>query len=164
MLKELAPRRTRKPLTRSQMMARIRSQNTVPEVLARRAVHALGIRFRKNVRDLPGKPDLANKTRRWAIFVHGCFWHFHQGCRLASSPKSNTAYWKQKLNQNRRRDAANIEALERLGYRVLIIWECDVRDGQLLTNALADFFPVDLSQRHHDGRSRLQEDDPASLR
>ena len=121
-------------------MARIRSENTAPEVLTRRAVHALGLRFRKNVNDLPGKPDIANKTRRWAVFVHGCFWHSHQGCRLASSPRSNTAYWKQKLGQNRRRDTANIEALEGLGYRVLIVWECEVRDGRRLTNALAEFF------------------------
>jgi DNA mismatch endonuclease Vsr len=82
----IPPRRKREPLTRSQMMARIRSKNTKPKVLTRSAVQALGLRFRNHVDDLPGKPDLANKTRKWAIFVHGCFWHSHAGCRLASSP------------------------------------------------------------------------------
>jgi DNA mismatch endonuclease (patch repair protein) len=111
------------------MMARIRSKNTKPEVLTRSAVQALGLRFRTHVDDLPGKPDLANKTRKWAIFVHGCFWHSHAGCRLASSPKSNTGYWTDKLARNRARDVDKIAALEARGFRVLVVWECDVRDG-----------------------------------
>jgi len=85
-LRRIAPRRSRPPLTRSEVMGRIRSTDTKPEVKTRSAVHALGRRFRVHVADLPGKPDLANKARRWAIFVHGCFWHSHEGCQLASKP------------------------------------------------------------------------------
>jgi DNA mismatch endonuclease (patch repair protein) len=136
----IPPRRKRDPLTRSQVMARIRSKNTKPEVLTRSAVQALGLRFRNHVDDLPGKPDLANKTRKWAIFVHGCFWHSHGGCRLASSPKSNTGYWTEKLARNKARDADKIAALEAKGFRVLVVWECDVRDGVRLKHALEAFF------------------------
>ena len=136
---KIPPRRKRDPLTRSQMMARIRSKNTKPEVLTRSAVHALGLRFRNHVEGLPGKPDLANKARKWAIFVHGCFWHSHGGCRLASSPKSNTGYWTEKLGRNRARDAEKISALRAQGLRVLVVWECEVRNGQL-RDALGSFF------------------------
>jgi DNA mismatch endonuclease (patch repair protein) len=137
---KILPRRKREPLTRSQIMARIRSKNTKPEVLTRSAVQALGLRFRNHVDDLPGKPDLANKTRKWAIFVHGCFWHSHAGCQLASSPKSNTGYWSEKLARNRSRDAEKLAALESRGFRVLVVWECDVRDGARLQRALESFF------------------------
>jgi DNA mismatch endonuclease, patch repair protein len=122
------------------MMARIRAKNTRPEILTRSAVQALGLRFRNHVKDLPGNPDLANKTHKWAIFVHGCFWHAHEGCQLASSPKSNTAYWEAKLARNQARDAEEIAALESKRYRVLVVWECDVRDGTRLRRALQAFF------------------------
>lgn len=122
-------------------MSRIRSKDTVPEVLTRSAVHALGIRFRTHVSDLPGKPDLANKKRKWAIFVHGCFWHSHHGCKLASSPKSNTGYWAPKLARNQERDREKAAALRVLGYRVLIVWECQARKNSHLTETLAEFFP-----------------------
>ena len=139
-LSKLRPRRKREPLSRSQIMARIRSIDTRPEISTRAAVHALGIRFRKHVRDLPGKPDLANKRRRWAIFVHGCFWHSHRNCNLASAPKSNTVFWTEKLNRNQVRDAEKIVALHCMGFRVLIVWECEVRDGNRLETALEEFF------------------------
>ena len=126
------------------MMARIRSENTRPEILTRAAVHALGLRFRKHVASLPGKPDLANKTHRWAIFVHGCFWHSHRGCSLASQPKSNQGYWTQKLRRNQARDADKIAALRALEFRVLVVWECDVRDGLRLDSALRKFFREDI--------------------
>lgn len=144
---KIPPRRKRDPLTRSQMMSRIRSKNTRPEVLTRSAVQALGLRFRNHVDDLPGKPDLANKTRKWAIFVHGCFWHSHPDCQLASSPKSNTGYWTEKLARNKARDTDKIAALRALGFRVLVIWECDVRDGVRMTRALHDFFSMSASKR-----------------
>jgi DNA mismatch endonuclease (patch repair protein) len=124
------------------MMARIRSRDTKPEVLTRAAVHALGIRFRKHVFSLPGKPDLANKTHKWAIFVHGCFWHSHHGCKLASNPKSNKEYWSEKLKRNSARDAVKIAALRESGFNVLVIWECDVRHGGRLEQALRKFFKV----------------------
>ena len=138
---KIPPRRKREPLTRSQMMARIPSKNTKPELLTRSAVHALGLRFRIHVSDLPGKPDLANKKKKWAIFVHGCFWHSHRRCKLASSPKSNTGYWTPKLSSNRERDQEKMRALRALDFRVLILWECQVRNRACLAKALAEFFP-----------------------
>jgi DNA mismatch endonuclease, patch repair protein len=145
-LPKILPRRKRLPLTRSQMMARIRSHDTKPEVLTRAAVHALGIRFRKHVALLPGNPDLANRNQKWAIFVHGCFWHSHESCKLASDPKSNRSYWEPKLRRNRERDAAKIEALRALGFRVLVVWECEVRHGSRLEAALRKFFGVGPAQ------------------
>jgi len=137
---KIAPRRLRDPLTRSEIMGRIRSRNTKPEIRTRSAVHALGVRFRIHVADLPGKPDLANKTRRWAIFVHGCFWHAHEACQFASKPRSNTGYWSEKLVRNRERDVTRQKALRNLGYDVLIVWECDTRDGPRLRKVVAAFF------------------------
>jgi DNA mismatch endonuclease (patch repair protein) len=118
-LGRIAPRRLRPPLTRWKIMERVRSKDTKPEVKTRSAVYALGRRFRIHVADLPGKPDLANKARRWAIFVHGCFWHSHENCRLASNPRSNTGYWSVKLAGNQERDAIHQQALQDLGYDVL---------------------------------------------
>ncbi len=141
-LPRILPRRKRAPLTRSQMMARIRSRDTKPEVLTRAAVYALGFRFRKHVASLPGNPDLANKLRKWAIFVHGCFWHSHQGCKLASNPKSNKGYWSEKLKRNSERDAIKIATLRARGFNVLVIWECDVRQGRRLEKALRKFFKI----------------------
>lgn len=139
-LEKIAPRRQRDALTRSQVMGRIRSKNTLPEVRTRSAVHALGVRFRIHVAGLPGKPDLANKTRRWAIFVHGCFWHSHEGCQLASKPRSNTGYWSDKLVRNRERDIVHLRALSDLGYEVLTVWECETRNEVRLREAVAAFF------------------------
>ncbi|MET2829789.1 very short patch repair endonuclease [Mesorhizobium shangrilense] len=144
---KILPRRMREPLTRSQMMGRIRSKNTKPEVLVRSALHGLGLRFRNHADDLPGKPDIANKTHKWAIFVHGCFWHSHAGCRLASSPKSNVGYWIEKLARNQARDTEKIAALESQGYRVLVVWECEVRDGDQLQRALEAFVAFKVGQR-----------------
>ena len=138
-LSKLLPRRKRLPLTRSQMMGRVRSRDTRPEIATGAAVHALGIRFRKHNRNLPGKPDFANSRRRWAIFVHGCFWHSHAECRLASNPKSNQGYWAVKLLRNQERDKEKIAILRGMGFRVLVIWECDVRNGKL-ENILKRFF------------------------
>jgi DNA mismatch endonuclease (patch repair protein) len=108
-------------------MARIRSTGTAPEVRVSRALHALGVRFRKHVRALPGKPDLANRRNAWAIFVHGCFWHSHKGCSLASEPRSNWGYWRRKLRRNIERDRINAKDLRRAGFRVFVIWECETR-------------------------------------
>jgi DNA mismatch endonuclease (patch repair protein) len=137
---KLAPRRRRAPLTRSQMMARIRSKNTRPELLTRAAVHALGQRFRTHVTTLPGNPDLANKTQQWAIFVHGCFWHSHGRCALASKPKSNAPYWTEKLRGNRKRDRRKLANLREAGFRVFVLWECQTRDSEKLNEVVTDFF------------------------
>jgi len=139
-LAKIAPRRMRMPLTRSEMMGRIRSKDTAPEIKTRAAVHALGHRFRIHVTDLPGKPDLANKAKHWAVFVHGCFWHAHEGCRLASTPRSNTTYWTEKLARNRSRDAAREAALRSLGFDVLTVWECESRNDAKLQEVLRQFF------------------------
>jgi DNA mismatch endonuclease (patch repair protein) len=135
----LLPRRQRSALTRSEMMARIGSKDTVPEVRVRSGLHKLGLRFRNHVQNLPGKPDIANRRNRWAIFVHGCFWHSHTGCRLASKPHTNSEYWAPKLQRNIDRDRANLLELRRHGYRVLTVWECDTRVPSRLKARLRSF-------------------------
>ncbi|WP_260833897.1 very short patch repair endonuclease [Sphingopyxis sp. P1IMeth2] len=114
------------PAQRSERMSRIRSTNTKPEVALRKALHRLGFRFRLHARGLPGKPDIVLPKYHTAIFVHGCFWHRHEGCKVATTPKSNTQFWVEKFDRNIRRDAAAIEQLEAAGWRVLIAWECDL--------------------------------------
>jgi DNA mismatch endonuclease Vsr len=94
--------------------------------------------YRLNVRSLPGSPDFANKRRKWAIFVHGCFWHQHTGCRRATVPKTNAEFWLEKFRRNRERDATAIHALRRLGFRVGVIWECEIRDVERLSGILAE--------------------------
>ena len=144
-LPKIPPRAKREPLTRSQMMSRIRSRDTRPEVQTRAAVHRMGLRFRKHVTDLPGKPDIANKRAKWAIFVHGCFWHSHDNCKLASSPKTNADYWGDKLKRNRERDESKLCELQAWGFRVLVIWECEVRHGNKMHEALRSFFTTSSS-------------------
>lgn len=117
---------TLSPAQRSERMSRIRSRNTKPEIALRRALHRLGFRFRLHGQLLPGKPDIVLPRHRIAIFVHGCFWHRHEGCKIATTPKSNTDFWVGKFDRNVARDAKNIEELERAGWRVIIAWECEV--------------------------------------
>lgn len=114
------------PIGRSENMRRIRSRDTKPELMLRRALFARGLRYRLNVSTLPGKPDIVFARKRLAIFVHGCFWHQHSGCIEASRPRTNVSYWLPKLARNAMRDVANAKALEALGYSVLIIWECHI--------------------------------------
>ncbi|MGH9604943.1 MAG: very short patch repair endonuclease [Terracidiphilus sp.] len=103
----LRSRSQRRALSRSEVMSRIRSKGTLPEKAIEIELKALGVRYRAHVSALPGTPDFANKTKRWAIFVHGCFWHAHEACRLAVKPKTNVAYWIPKLDRNKERDAQN---------------------------------------------------------
>lgn len=117
---------------RSALMSRIRSGNTRPEITVRKLLHALGYRVRLHRRDLPGKPDIVLPRHQLAIFVHGCFWHQHPGCQLASKPKTRQDYWEPKLAGNVRRDRLAQEALAALGWRVEIIWECDTRKPEQL--------------------------------
>ena len=114
-------------LNRGENMRRIRSRDTKPEITVRRTLHRMGYRYRLHRANLPGKPDLVFPSRRKVIFVHGCFWHSH-ACKLAHVPASNTQYWGPKLEGNRRRDAAHAAALRKLGWKCLVIWECEVRD------------------------------------
>jgi len=111
---------------RSWNMSRIRSKNTKPEMIVRKMLHKHGIRYRLHACDLPGKPDLSNKEKKFAIFVNGCFWHQHKGCKRASIPKSNTEYWIPKLKKNINRLKENLEELDNMGFTTAVIWECEV--------------------------------------
>jgi DNA mismatch endonuclease (patch repair protein) len=119
------------PAVRSRMMAGIRGRNTQPEVLVRRMLFAAGFRFRLHRRDLPGVPDIVLPKHQLAIFVHGCFWHQHEGCPLAKMPASNRGFWAEKLGRNQERDRQNIERLIASGWRVLVVWECATRVPEL---------------------------------
>lgn len=118
-------------------MRRIRSSNTKPEVLLRKALHARGLRFRLHGRHLPGKPDIVLARHRVAIFVHGCFWHRHEGCKVATTPKSNTPFWVAKFERNVTRDERVRAELEAAGWRVIVSWECEL-DTQTKATATAE--------------------------
>nr|WP_298280261.1 very short patch repair endonuclease [uncultured Bradyrhizobium sp.] len=105
-------------------MARVRQKGTKIETKVATVLRDLGVNYRKNVRALPGSPDFANRSGRWAIFVNGCFWHHHIGCPKATIPKSNRNFWIAKFRDNRRRDARSMARLLRAGYRVIVVWEC----------------------------------------
>ena len=128
-------------------MARIRGQNTQPEVAVRRLLHARGYRFRLHRRDLPGTPDICFPGRKKAIFVHGCFWHRHQGCSRTTTPKTRTSFWEDKFRQNVVRDRVNITALAELGWGVMVVWECEARNLEMLARRLVGFL---------DGKPRIR--------
>lgn len=109
------------------MMAGIKGMNSLPELLVRRVLFAMGYRFRLHRRDLPGTPDIVMPGRKIAIFVHGCFWHAHSGCKYATTPSTRTEFWSAKLQANFARDRRNVERLAEMGWRVLCIWECSMR-------------------------------------
>jgi DNA mismatch endonuclease (patch repair protein) len=114
---------------RSANMSRIRSKDTAPELLLRQLLHRCGYRFRLHRKGLPGKPDLAFPARRKVIFVHGCFWHQHPGCREGRVPGSRQDYWEPKLKRNLERDAAARAALKEQGWQALVLWECELKDA-----------------------------------
>ena len=118
--------------TRSRMMSGIRSKDTKPELLVRRALFAAGYRYRLHRRDLPGAPDIVMAGRRIAVFVHGCFWHMHGGCRYLKLPASRPEFWLAKLSANRERDVRSADALRARGWRVLVVWECSTRGAAAL--------------------------------
>lgn len=118
------------PADRSRMMAGIKGKNSQPELLVRRLLFASGYRFRLHRRDLPGTPDIVMPSRKVAIFVHGCFWHLHQGCRYAKMPATRPDFWKAKLEANVERDRRAVDKLQALGWRVLCVWECTTRDAE----------------------------------
>jgi DNA mismatch endonuclease (patch repair protein) len=117
---------------RSKLMAGIRSRDTIPEMRVRRIAHAMGLRFRLHRRDLPGSPDLVFPRRNLALFVHGCFWHRHAGCRLTAAPKTRVDFWAAKFKSNVERDARAIGNLEQLGWRVVVIWECETNSPSVI--------------------------------
>ena len=118
------------PADRSRMMAGIKGKNSQPELLVRRMLFASGYRFRLHRRNLPGTPDIVMPGRKVAIFVHGCFWHRHHGCRFAKIPATRADFWKAKLEANVERDRRAVEKLLALGWRVLRVWECSKRDAE----------------------------------
>jgi DNA mismatch endonuclease (patch repair protein) len=124
------------PEKRSWNMSRIRAKNTKPEMIVRSLLHQMGYRFRLHRKDLPGTPDVVLPKYRTAVFVHGCFWHRHPGCRFAYHPKSRTAFWAQKFKTNVERDKATRAALTRLGWNVIVVWECELRDIDALADRL----------------------------
>jgi DNA mismatch endonuclease (patch repair protein) len=128
-------------------MARIRQRGTQPELVVRRALRALGLGFRNNRGELPGSPDLANKSRRWAVFVHGCYWHHHTNCSKATIPTRNREFWLAKFRRNRHKDAAATRRLRALGYRVVLIWECETASADRLARKLAPLQPQPQRER-----------------
>jgi DNA mismatch endonuclease (patch repair protein) len=127
------------PAQRSAHMARIRRSNTKPEMIVRRLLHRLGYRFRLQWKAAPGRPDVAFPGRRRIIFVHGCFWHQHPGCRVAHVPTTRRDFWEQKFSRNRARDARDLARASEDGWTSLVVWECETGDEQLLEGRLRDF-------------------------
>jgi DNA mismatch endonuclease, patch repair protein len=123
-------------LERSRLMASIRSTDTQPEKLVRSLLHHLGFRFRLHRKDLPGTPDLILMRYKTAIFIHGCFWHRHLICKDSTIPKTNTEFWTKKFNDNLLRDKRSTSALKDLGWRVLVVWECETKDLGILADRL----------------------------
>jgi DNA mismatch endonuclease (patch repair protein) len=132
--KEMADIFTKKK--RSQIMASIRSSETKPEIAVRKFLFSQGFRYRKNVKGLPGSPDIVLPKYKTVIFVHGCFWHGHKNCEAASTPKSNSDYWKNKIDRNIQRDIKNKRELRKLGWRVITVWECTLRNKKTSVDRL----------------------------
>ncbi|WP_082365497.1 very short patch repair endonuclease [Bosea vaviloviae] len=132
---------TLSPAQRSERMSLIRGKDTRPALVVRRMLHRLGYRFRLHRRDLPGKPDIVLPRHHAVIFVHGCFWHQHPdpACRLARQPKTRIDFWQAKFAANQSRDLRTISALEANGWRVLVVWQCELRDKEQLENKLREF-------------------------
>jgi DNA mismatch endonuclease, patch repair protein len=125
---------------RSEVMSRIRGADTRPEKAVRSWLHHHWLRFRLHRPDLPGRPDIVLPRHRTVIFVHGCFWHRHEGCRLAYLPKSNVETWQRKFSSNRARDVGIASECARLGWRVLVVWECAIRDGTFAADLKESLF------------------------
>ena len=129
---------------RSALMRKVRRSDTGPEMMVRRLLHREGYRFRLHAGDLPGRPDVVFRGRRKVIFVHGCFWHRHEGCKRTTTPRTRREFWMDKFAANRKRDAAAVSSLERTGWEVAVVWECETEDPERLKNRLVAF----LQSRH----------------
>jgi DNA mismatch endonuclease (patch repair protein) len=130
---------TLSPEQRHRTMAAVKSKSTKPELAIRTLLHTAGFRFRLHRKDLPGNPDIVLPKYKTVIFVHGCFWHQHPECKHAARPASNQEYWGKKLDRNINRDKRNLNDLGLLGWRVLVIWECETRDKTALTKRMISF-------------------------
>lgn len=137
------------PAERSERMSRIKGKNTKPELMVRSLVHRMGYRYRLHRKGLPGRPDLVFAKRRKVIFVHGCFWHRHEGCRLARLPKSRLDFWRPKLEANAKRDKEVELRLAELGWKVLTIWECEVKEEAALASRIKAF--LDDTENNNEG-------------
>lgn len=138
------------PAQRSALMARIGPKDSKPEMIVRRLLHRIGYRYRLHRRDLPGTPDIVFPSKRKVIFVHGCFWHRHPGCRAASMPKTRPEFWQRKFHNNIERDAQKIAQLSHQGWESLVIWSCEVGDTETLMVKLRDFLNVSWLHCHSD--------------
>lgn len=127
------------PEERSRIMARVKGRDTKPERIVRRLLHALGYRFRLHVKSLPGKPDIVLPKHKKVVYVHGCFWHGHPSCPRAARPTSNVEFWNRKIDGNIARDMAAQQALLKLGWRHLVVWQCETRDLHSLALRLENF-------------------------
>lgn len=116
-------------IQRSAMMSRVRGRDTGPEIAVRSVLHRAGYRFRLHRRDLPGTPDIVLPAYRTCIFVNGCFWHQHNGCAASKRPTTNVEFWNKKLDRTIQRDQENLRALQELGWKTIVLWECEIRDG-----------------------------------
>ena len=125
--------------TRSYNMSRIRSKNTKPEEIVRQYLFSQGFRYRKNDARFPGKPDIVLPKYKTVVFVNGCFWHKHEGCKYFVWPKSNLEFWKKKIESNVARDAKNHRLLEEMGWKVLIVWECDLKKKTISNLVLKNY-------------------------
>jgi len=121
---------------RSRNMSAIKSKNTKPEIKVRKVLHSMGYRFRLHSKDLPGSPDIVLPKYKTVIFVHGCFWHRHQNCKYASTPKTRKEFWNKKFNENINRDKINQENLSSKGWKIIIVWECEIKDKDFDLNRL----------------------------
>ena len=130
------PRTTAKTSAR---MARVGRTSTAPEMQVRRCLSGLGFRYRTKNRDLPGSPDIANRSKKWVVFVHGCFWHQHEGCKAATIPKTNRGFWRAKFAANVSRDARARTLLDEKGFQVKIVWECQTHDFAATRKAVGRF-------------------------
>ena len=129
-------------------MARVRPKGSAPEMAVRRGLHRLGYRYRLHCAGLPGRPDLVFASRRKVVFVNGCFWHGHPGCRRARMTASNREFWRTKLERNRSRDLRNVAALRESGWEVLTVWECGLRDLEAVLSRISRFLGPPGSSRH----------------
>ena len=126
-------------MERSEIMRRVRSTDTTPELIVRKLTHSLGFRYRLHKKELPGKPDLVFSGKRKVIFVHGCFWHGHKCKRGNRLPKKNREYWTKKISANIKRDKSHVEELNKAGWSVLTIWECEIKDQDVLARKIVEF-------------------------
>ncbi|MDD4992826.1 MAG: DNA mismatch endonuclease Vsr [Paludibacter sp.] len=121
---------------RSEIMSKISSKETKPEILVRKYLFAKGFRYRKNVKELPGKPDVVLPKYKIIIFIHGCFWHGHEGCKKSALPTTNLEFWKDKLEKNKERDKSDILKLQEIGWKVIVIWQCELKNIAFRNNRL----------------------------